>query len=92
LEAVTMNAFDKLCATFAFAFGVGFLVLGIIGLFVGCRANFTLPPILGVLPAIVGWGIIRSVYFGWKRSDVANKASIDELVAARDEPRKLEAN
>jgi hypothetical protein len=60
-----MNAFDKFCAIFSFLLGLVLLVLGVIGLFTGCKANFSLPPVLGVLPALVGWGIVRSVYFAW---------------------------
>jgi hypothetical protein len=62
-----MNAFDKLCGAVAFVLGLVFLVLGVLGLFSGCKANFTLPPIAGVLPAFVGWGIIRAVYLAWYR-------------------------
>lgn len=62
-----MNAFDKLCAAFGFALGVIFLILGVMGLFIGCRANFTLPPLLGILPAFAGWGIVRAVYFAWNQ-------------------------
>jgi hypothetical protein len=60
-----VNAFDKLCAVGAFVLGLVFLVFGVLGLFVGCSARFTLPPLLGVLPAFVGWGIVRAVYFAW---------------------------
>lgn len=64
-----MNIFDKLCAALAFVLGVLLLVLGGIGLFVGCKANFSLPPVLGVIPAFVGWGIVRAVYFAWNRPE-----------------------
>jgi hypothetical protein len=60
-----MNGFDKLCASLASLLAIVLLVLGILGLFTGCSAHFSLPPILGVLPAFVGWGIVRAVYFGW---------------------------
>jgi hypothetical protein len=60
-----MNSFDKICAAMAFILGLGFLFLGALGLFMGCKANFTLPPVLGVVPAFVGWGIVRAVWFGW---------------------------
>jgi hypothetical protein len=63
-----MNVFDKVCAVLAFPLGVVLLVLGIIGLFVGCNASFVLPPILGVVPAFVGWGIIRPVVVAWRSS------------------------
>ncbi|HZL90876.1 MAG TPA: hypothetical protein VFB96_21095 [Pirellulaceae bacterium] len=62
-----MNIFDKLCAVLAFLLGVVLLVLGVIGLFTGCKAHFTLPPVLGAIPALVGWGIVRAVYFAWTR-------------------------
>ncbi len=62
-----MNIFDKICACLAFALGVVFIVLGIPGLFTGCKANFSLPPILGVVPALVGWGIIKSIIVAWNR-------------------------
>lgn len=57
---------DKFCFVFSFALGIPLLILGIFGLFGGCSAHFTLPPVLGVLPAIVGWGILRAVWVAWK--------------------------
>jgi len=60
-----MNGFDRFCAVFAFLLGLVLLVLGIIGLFTGCGAHFTLPPVVGAIPAFVGWGIVRAVYFAW---------------------------
>lgn len=63
-----MNGFDKVCAAAAFLLGVVFLVFGVFGLFVGCSAHFTLPPILGVLPAFVGWGVVRAVWIAWPRA------------------------
>jgi hypothetical protein len=60
-----MSAFDKVCAAVAFLLGVALLILGVFGLFAGCKAHFTLPPILGVLPAFVGWGIIRAIWVAW---------------------------
>jgi hypothetical protein len=60
-----MNTFDKICAGGAFVLGIVFLVLGAIGLFTGSGAHFKLLPVLGVLPAFVGWGILRSVWFAW---------------------------
>lgn len=61
-----MNIFDKICAVLAFVLGGTLLVLGVLGLFTGCKAHFTLPPILGVLPALVGWGIIKPIIVAWK--------------------------
>jgi hypothetical protein len=61
-----MNLVDKFCGVLAFALGAVLLVLGVFGLFVGCNAHFTLPPILGVIPALVGWGIVRAVWIAWR--------------------------
>ncbi|MCE5231132.1 hypothetical protein LLG95_16270 [bacterium] len=76
-----MNTFDKVCAALAFVLAILFLILGVPGAFVGCRANFTLPPILGVLPALIGWGIIRSVRVAWK----APAASATPTAPGRDD-------
>src|SRR6476469_93986 len=56
-----LNRFDKLCASLAAVLGLIFIIMGIVGLFAGISANFSLPPILGLLPALVGWGILRCV-------------------------------
>jgi hypothetical protein len=66
---IKLNAFDKFCAAIAFVMGLFFLFLGVLGLFVGCTAYFTFPPILGALPAFAGWGIIRAVYVAWKMTN-----------------------
>ncbi len=74
-----LNTFDKLCVMPAFALGLLFLVLGFVGAFWGASANFTLPPGLGVLPAFIGWGIIRSVIVAWKRSRRLDGADLDAV-------------
>lgn len=61
-----MNLFDKICAVLAFILAVIFVLLGGLGIFTGCKANFALPPILGGLPLLVGWGIIKAVLVAWK--------------------------
>jgi hypothetical protein len=61
-----MNVFDKICAVIAFAAGAIFILLGVLGLFTGCKAHFTLPPVAGVIPAFVGWGIVKPVIVAWK--------------------------
>lgn len=61
-----MNVFDRLCARIAFVPGVIVLLLGVFGLFAGRRAQFSLPPVLGILPALVGWGILRFIVIAWK--------------------------
>jgi hypothetical protein len=63
-----MNGFDKFCAALAFALAIVFLILGVIGLFAGSSANFSLPPVLGGIPGLVGWGIFRSVRVAWSVS------------------------
>ena len=45
-----MSVFDKICAVPTIVVGVIFMVLGAFGVIFGCKANFTLPPILGGLP------------------------------------------
>ena len=62
-----MNIFDKICACLALPLGAVFILLGCLGLFKGCRANFSLPPILGVVPALIGWGIIKSIIVAWRK-------------------------
>ncbi len=60
-----MNLFNKVCMVLAFVLGALLLILGALGLVFGCNAHFTLPPIMGVLPAFVGWGIIAAVRGAW---------------------------
>jgi uncharacterized membrane protein HdeD (DUF308 family) len=79
-----MNAFDKLCAADAFLLGIVLLVLGVIGLFAGCRAQFSLPLVLGAVPAFVGWGIVRAVYFAWNRPSSPDPWTIGEQGDASD--------
>jgi hypothetical protein len=61
-----VNTFDKFCAGMAFLLGAVFLVLGVFGTFFGCKAHFSLPPVTGALPALIGWGIVKSVRVAWK--------------------------
>jgi hypothetical protein len=63
-----MTLFDKICAVMSFLLGVLLLLLGVAGLFMGCNAHFTLPPVFGVLPAFVGWGIVRPIIIAWRGS------------------------
>jgi formate/nitrite transporter FocA (FNT family) len=69
-----MSGFDKLCAALAFVLGVVLVILGGFGLFAGCSAQFTLPPVAGVLPAVVGWGIVRAVRLAWSVKPQQNAA------------------
>jgi hypothetical protein len=45
---------------------VALILTGVAGPLLGRKFHFTLPPILGVLPALAGWGIIWSVYLAWQ--------------------------
>ena len=60
-----MTTFDRICAGAGAVLGVALLLLGVLGLFAGCKAHFSLPPVLGVLPAFVGWGILKAVKVAW---------------------------
>ena len=60
-----MSGFDRFCAGLAFVLGIALGILGLVGLFAGCSAHFTLPPVLGIFPAFVGWGILRAVRVAW---------------------------
>jgi hypothetical protein len=68
--AVVLSGFDRFCAALAFALGITLVLLGIIGLFAGCGAHFQLPPILGAVPALFGWGILKSVRVAWQARGV----------------------
>ena len=61
----SLSAFDRFCAVLAFVLAIVLLLLGALGLFFGCKANFSLPPVFGVIPAFVGWGIMRAVMVAW---------------------------
>jgi len=60
-----MSGFDRFCAVLAGLVGSVLMILGGLGLFFGSKAHFALPPVLGVLPAFVGWGIVRSIMVAW---------------------------
>jgi hypothetical protein len=60
-----MSGFDRFCAVLAEVLGAILLLMGVFGLFAGIQANFRLPPVLGLFPAFVGWGVIRSVMLAW---------------------------
>ncbi len=56
-----------MCMVLAYAMGIVLMLLGIIGLFFGSSANFTLPPILGGVPFLIGWGIIVAIKIAWNQ-------------------------
>jgi hypothetical protein len=78
-----VNAFDKFCALGAFLLGIVLLVLGGLGLFAGCSAHFTLPPVAGIIPAFVGWGIVRPIWVAWSRGR-PSAAHYDEAEPRRE--------
>ncbi|MCX6375597.1 MAG: hypothetical protein NTU88_06115 [Armatimonadetes bacterium] len=63
-----LSGFDKVCAALSIGVGVVFMGLGVIGLFIGASAHFTLPPILGALPFFLGWGMCVPLVKYWKMS------------------------
>jgi hypothetical protein len=62
-----LNMFDRACAVLALVLGAIFTLLGVLGLFAGCSAHFTLPPVLGAAPAFVAWGVIKPILVAWNR-------------------------
>jgi hypothetical protein len=91
-----MNAFDKFCAIFSFLIGLIFILFGVLGAFAGVRLWITLPPILGIFPAIVGWGTVRAIYFAWNapKGPTENFSDSSEFGAHRpyQTPRKQSDN
>ena len=67
-----MTIFDKMCAVLSIGIGVVFMFLGVIGLFIGASAHFTLPPVLGGLPFFLGWGMCIPLIKFWKMSGKNN--------------------
>ncbi len=76
-----MNKFDKICAVVAIPIGVVFMVLGFIGLFAGSSANFTLPPVLGFLPFLLGWAMCVTLIKFWISSN--NTPSSEVILSAK---------
>ena len=66
---VPMSTFEKICAALAICIGAIFMILGIVGLFMGAKAHFTLPPLLGALPFFVGYGICIPLVRYWRMSN-----------------------
>jgi hypothetical protein len=64
-----MTSFDKLAALLSIPLGAILLGLGVVGLFAGSSAHFSLPPVLGALPFLAGWTLcVTSIRF-WLRSN-----------------------
>jgi len=74
-----MTTFDKICAALSIGVGAIFMVLGVVGVFVGAKAHFALPPILGGLPFFLGWGMCVPLVKFWKLS-AREPHSLDETI------------
>ncbi len=75
-----MTPFDKICAALSIAVGVVLMILGVFGSFLGAKAHFTLPPILGALPFSLGWGMCVPLIKYWKMSSEEYSELTDEDV------------
>jgi hypothetical protein len=64
-----VNLFDKICACLAIPVGAVFMVLGVVGLFTGASARFTLPAIAGGLPFFLGWAMCVVLVKYWRASN-----------------------
>jgi hypothetical protein len=56
-----LSAFDRFCMFLAFLLAVPLLVFGTVGIITGFYVRLSLPPILGVLPALAAWGTLRAI-------------------------------
>lgn len=82
-----LNAFDKACAYLALLFAAFFVLFGLPGFFLGCKLWLELPAILGVLPALAGWGIFRTFWIASRADDAAQKlAALSRKTHARPKP------
>jgi hydrogenase/urease accessory protein HupE len=76
-----MNIFEKICMVVTIPVGAIFMVLGVIGLFTGCNAHFTLPPILGAIPFFLGFAMCVCLVRYWK---LGNERAKGKLRTERD--------
>lgn len=76
-----MTLFDKICAVPTVLAGVALMILGGLGLFMGCNANFTLPPIFGGLPFLVGWAMCVCMIKYWRQSSRLKRMMRDQALA-----------
>ncbi|QQE09917.1 hypothetical protein JD969_10325 [Planctomycetota bacterium] len=68
------NVFDKLCIVIAIPLGAILMILGALGLILGCNAHFTLPPLLGVIPFFPGFAMCVCLIKYWKlTNELQNK-------------------
>ena len=79
-----MNVFEKLCMILTIPVGAIFMALGIFGLFMGCNAHFTLPPLLGVLPFFLGFPMCVCLVRYWKLGNERAKHKRDARRLAKN--------
>jgi hypothetical protein len=65
-RGIPMNVFEKLCMIVTIPVGALLMGLGVLGLFAGCNAHFTLPPILGFAPFLLGFAMCVCLVRYWK--------------------------
>ena len=82
-----MNLFDKICAVIAIPIGIIMMMLGVVGLFVGSNAHFTLPPVLGGLPFFMGWAMSITLIRFWSATNKQNQG--EQEPPAPDEYQRL---
>jgi hypothetical protein len=69
----SLSGFERVCSWLALILGIGLLISGCFGLFLGVDLSIQLPPLLGGIVALVGWGIIRSVIVAWRASEPSKR-------------------
>jgi hypothetical protein len=74
----SLSLLDRVCAALAFVCALGFLVLGAFGLVFGVSFRLAWPPIVGGLPVLIGWGILRSVIVAWPRPAAPGPARVSK--------------
>jgi hypothetical protein len=60
---------EKVCAIITIPLGVLLLIQGAIGVFFGASFHYSLPPVLGFIPAIIGGNMCISIVRYWKLSN-----------------------
>ena len=69
-----MSVFDKSCSLLAVLLGGVLVLAGAFGAFFGISLSFSLPPLLGLLPLLFGWGIYRMFRVSWQADRVTRQA------------------
>lgn len=79
-----MTMFDKICAAFTIAVGCLFMIMGVVGLFIGVNASFKLSPILGFLPFFLGWGMCVPLVKYWRLSGKLKRQASEASESSTD--------